>query len=342
MKVANHHPVAELQQRVAQEPYGALRTRLQAVVLAQQGRTARQIGAALGVGRRTVQEWIGWYNTAGLERLAGKQAPGSPPALEAAAWERFRARLDAGPTPQDHVCAFRGLDVQRILQEEFGVRRSLPTALRLLAAAGYRKLVPRPEHPKGDPQAREAFKQKFPALLQEIQRQHPDQRLWTFWEDEARLGQQGTLTRVWARKGSRPRALKQIGYEFLYVLAAVCPANGQSWALTAPYLNTALVNLFLQQLAASLPPDVHAVLVWDGAGYHKSGRLVIPSNITVIPLPAYSPELNPIENLWHFLRQHYWSNRCYADYDALDQAAFQAWQYLTPSLFQSVCAVTYA
>lgn len=180
----------------------------------------------------------------------------------------------------------------------------------------------------------------MPAQLEAIQKAHPDKRILKFYEDEARFGQQGTLTRVWARKGSRPQALQQIGYEYLYLLAAVCPQTGDNVAMIVPYLDTGIVNVFLQQLAASLPADAHAALIWDGAGYHQSGGLIVPKNITLISLPPYSPQLNPIENLWHYLRSHYWSNRFYADYDALDVAACAAWQQLLaqPDVFKTVCA----
>ena len=164
-----------------------------------------------------------------------------------------------------------------------------------------------------------------------------------WFEDEARFGQQGTLTRVWAKRGSRPRAVRQTQYDSLYVLGAACPATGQSAGLLAPHLNTSVVNLFLKQLAAELEPGVHAVIIWDQAGYHTAKALKIPPNITLIPLPPYSPELNPIENLWHYLRSHYWSNRCYPDYENLTHAAIHAWQQacLNPELIKTVCAAPY-
>ena len=78
--------------------------------------------------------------------------------------------------------------------------------------------------------------------------------------------------------------------------------------------------------------------------FHVSGELKVPANVTIIQLPAYSPELNPIENLWHYLKSHYWSNRAYADYDQLEIAAIQAWQIavLNPDLMKTVCAAPYA
>jgi len=148
---------------------------------------------------------------------------------------------------------------------------------------------------------------------------------------------------VWAQRGSRPRALRQTKYEWLYVLGAVCPLTGQSVGLLAPYLDTQIVNAFLEQFSREVDPDVQVVMVWDQAGFHTAKELKIPRNMTIIPLPAYCPELNPVENLWHYLRSRYWANRTYADYDALRRAALAAWQEaaLAPDVIQSVCRASY-
>ena len=91
-----------------------------------------------------------------------------------------------------------------------------------------------------------------------------------------------------------------------------------------PELNTEVINLFLEQFSRELPAGVHAALIWDGAGYHTGGDLVVPSDVSLILLPPYSPELNPVENLWHYLRAHHWSNRPYRDYDALESEAIRS------------------
>ena len=152
-------------------------------------------------------------------------------------------------------------------------------------------------------------------------RAHPDKEIRTDFQDEARFGQKGTITRVWAPKGSRPRAVRQIRYTSLYVLVAVCVSTGVASALIMPELNAGVLHVFLEQMSRELPAGVHAVLIWDGAGYHTSGDLAVPSNISLILLPPYSPELNPVENLWHYLRAHHWSNRPYQDYDELESEA---------------------
>lgn len=128
------------------------------------------------------------------------------------------------------------------------------------------------------------------------------------------------------------------------MLAATCAETGQAEGLIAPRLDTKIVNLFLEQLSRTLAPDVQAVLVWDGAGYHRANALICPENITLMSLPPYSPELNPVENLWHYLRSHHWSNRKYPTVDDLFDAAETAWRAtcLNPDAIRTVCRAPYA
>jgi transposase len=179
--------------------------------------------------------------------------------------------------------------------------------------------------------------------VSKVQAAHPDKRVQAWFEDEARFGQQGTLTRLWAATGSRPVAVRQTQYQYLWVLTAVCPHTGAAEGLISPSLNAGVINVFLQQFSAALEPDVHAVLFWDGAGFHTANAVQVPSNVSIEKLPPRSPELMPVENLWHYLREHYWSNRKYADYDALQTAACEGWRDTCLDLkkVQSVCAVPY-
>jgi len=159
--------------------------------------------------------------------------------------------------------------------------------------------------------------------------------------DEARFGQQGTLTTVWAECGSRPTAVKQTRYEWVYLFAAVEPTSGENVALLAPRADTAIMNVFLQMLSAELQPRDHAVLIMDQAGWHKAKALQVPDNITILYLPPYSPELNPIERLWAYLRSHYLANRAYRDYEHLLEGSSDAYRNLTPAIIRSVCACDY-
>lgn len=127
------------------------------------------------------------------------------------------------------------------------------------------------------------------------------------------------------------------------MLTAACPATGRAEGLVAPKLNTSVIQTFLDQLSATIPADTHVLLIWDGAGYHVAKALRVPGNLSVLRLPPYSPELNPVERLWLYLRQHYWSNRVYPDIEALEEAAVSGWRAvcLSPDKIKSVCRCGY-
>ena len=112
------------------------------------------------------------------------------------------------------------------------------------------------------------------------------------------MGQQGTLTRVWAKRGTRPRAVRDTRYQWAYIVGAVCPGRSATAALVLPYADTEAMNLHLTEIARAVAPGAHAVLVLDGAGWHGSGDLKVPDNISLLTLPPYAPELNPVENVW--------------------------------------------
>jgi transposase len=159
-----------------------------------------------------------------------------------------------------------------------------------------------------------------------------------WFQDEARIGQKGTLTRLWARIGSRPRAPRDSRYEWAYLFGAVCPERAVGTALVMPYANSEAMNLHLREIARAVAPGAHAILVLDGAGWHTSHTLKPPHNITLLYLPPYSPELNPVENVWEYLRKNNLALRVYETYDAIVDACCNAWIDLiaTPATVASI------
>ena len=110
-----------------------------------------------------------------------------------------------------------------------------------------------------------------------------------------------------------------------------------------PAVSTEAMSLFLAELSAQIAPDAHAVLVLDQAGWHGARALVIPDNLTLVPLPPYSPELNPVERLWLYLRERYLSHRLLEDYDAVVDACCAAWTALVqePGRIQSLTSYSW-
>jgi len=149
-----------------------------------------------------------------------------------------------------------------------------------------------------------------------------------WFADEARVGQKNKITRRWAKRGTRPSAPRDQRTASTYIFGAVCPKRGKGAALILPACNTEAMNLQLAEIAAAVAPAAHAVLLVDQAGWHMSTRLVVPANITIIALPPKCPELNPVENVWQFMRDNWLSNRIFKSYDDLVDHCCEAWNKL--------------
>jgi hypothetical protein len=149
-----------------------------------------------------------------------------------------------------------------------------------------------------------------------------------WWADEARIGQKNKITRRWARRGTRPSAPHDQRTRSTYIFGAICPKEGKAAGLILPWCNTATMNLHLAEIAQAVAPGAHAVLLVDQAGWHMTPKLIVPPNISIIPLPAKSPELNPQENVWQFMRANWLSNRIFSSYaDIVDHCCY-AWNKL--------------
>ncbi len=158
MHVEDRHGLDELRREARSRNDARMRIRLQAIVLAKQGRTAEEIAAALDVSRRPVQEWVRRYNQSGMEGLRRRPGQGRQEKLSLEERDRLCTRIEAAPREVDEVCTLRGRDIQRILHKEFGKLYHLNSVYALLHRLGYSCLMPRPKHQKADPQAQEAFK----------------------------------------------------------------------------------------------------------------------------------------------------------------------------------------
>ena len=134
--------------------------------------------------------------------------------------------------------------------------------------------------------------------------------------------------RQWARRGTRPRQPADQRYESAYLFGAICPARGAGAALALPFADTHAMQLHLEEIARTVKRGAHAALLLDRAGWHTTGALKIPKNITLILLPPRAPELNPVENIWQYLRQTWLSNRVFDTYEDIIDAACDAWRRL--------------
>lgn len=125
-------------------------------------------------------------------------------------------------------------------------------------------------------------------IARHLGRDPTDIEVW--FADEARVGQKNKITRRWAQRGTRPAAPKDQRTASTYIFGAICPRLGKGAGLVLPVCNVATIDLHLVEMASMVAPGAHAVLLVDQAGWHLSDKLVVPSNITLMPLPAKCPE----------------------------------------------------
>jgi transposase len=129
-----------------------------------------------------------------------------------------------------------------------------------------------------------------------------------------------------------------------YLFGAVCPARGTGAAVIMPHVNIEAMNEHLTEISARVSVGAIALVILDGAGWHMSPNLTLPDNIVLLPLPPYAPELNPVENIWAFLRANFLSHRVFDDYDAVLKACAEAWNALIelPETITSIATRSWA
>jgi len=130
------------------------------------------------------------------------------------------------------------------------------------------------------------------------------------FQDEAGFGRINKPRYCWCRKGIRPNVPCHHIREYRYAYGAVEPLTGENFFLVLPYCNTICMNVFLEHLSAQYPDD-YILLVADSATWHKSKALIMPHNIEMFYLPPYTPEMNPIEQVWAWLRIHGFRNEIF-------------------------------
>lgn len=136
------------------------------------------------------------------------------------------------------------------------------------------------------------------------------------YQDEAGFGRISKLGKCWAPGDVRPQVPSHHIREFRYCYGAVDAHTGESFFLIAGACNTAWMNEFLRQLSLAYPDD-YILLVMDNAIWHKSNTLEIPSNIGFAFIPPYTPEMNPIEQVWAEIRKRGFKNKAFETLEAV-------------------------
>jgi len=157
------------------------------------------------------------------------------------------------------------------------------------------------------------------------------------FQDEARFGRISDLRRCWAPLPLRPTVGHQVVREYVYALSAVGPSDGRIASLVMPWVDAETMSVFLEHTARSFPGEF-CVMALDGAGWHRAYALRIPDNMRLIALPPYSPELNPVEHIWEYLRENALRNQVFASLEEVIETVSQGLKELNdqPNLVQSM------
>ena len=155
------------------------------------------------------------------------------------------------------------------------------------------------------------------------------------FQDEAGFGRINKPKACWCRKGRRPKVPCHHIREYRYVYGAVEPKTGESFFLIFPYCNTDCMNVFLAELAKVYPND-RIMLICDGAMWHKANSLIIPEQISLIFIPPYTPEMNPIEQIWKEIRKRGFRNEVFQTLEKVVDRLCEVIQKLPASVIQSI------
>lgn len=318
--------VAEIERAWAQPQEDWARRRLLVVrLIAQHELTVAEIMKVADVSRQTVFTYRDKVVAGGVAALLKRgKAPGNRPVVRGAVRTEFLARLAEGKFR-------RAKDAQAWIKKRTRKTLSESGALKVLRRLGGKLKVPRKSHAKKDPAKSEAFKAQLPAKLETLAgaatRSGQAVRLWVL--DEHRYGLLPVMRRVWGQRGVRVHAPYATRYQWGYLHEAmeVDGANRLELLFT-PCIDQDVHTLFLQQLSATEPAALHLV-IQDQAGFHlPENDPRLPKNLRLLPLPPYSPELNPVEKLGDLVKDRI-CNRIYPNLRRLEDhilAALQPWR----------------
>ena len=293
------------------ETTGWKKERLLAIKLLLEGELEiAEVAGLIGRHRNSLNDWIKLFRNGGIQALLTRgEGSGRKGKMTAAAKAELTEKLKAGE--------FRTAgQAEAWLKEKHQIEFGTHSIYYQLGKLGGRLKVARPSHLKKDEQAASAFKTTLAEKMTALELPEGRKvRLWVY--DEMRYGLHPLVRRVWSLRGLRVVTPVERRFEWGYLFGALEVGGGASEFLYSPTVNKEADGHFLQQIAASDGDAMH-VVIGDGAGFHhRDGGCELPGNLKIITLPAYSPELNPVEKFWDIVKDTI-CNTAWPSLDALE------------------------
>jgi len=273
--------------------------------------SAEEIAGLCGVSRATVFNYLDRYATGGVAALLAPAVhPGRPPKVTDAVRAEMQQHLAQGSW-------VRAKDAAEWLAQK-GVEMSLDGVYYWLGKVGGVLKVPRKTHLKKDAAKVEEFRRTLGEKLLSVSPEAAKTRVWV--ADEHRYGLLPVIRRCWSKVGVRVLAPYKTNYKWGYIYEALeLDGKNRFECLFVPAVDLEVSRMFLRQIGESDPDSIH-VVIWDNAGFHPApGDAGLPDNVRLLPLPPYSPELNPTERLGDMVKDRI-CNRVYETLGALEAA----------------------
>ena len=289
-----------------------------------EGRSIDEVSNITRYDSKSIKSWLELFILFDYEGLIERAGRGRKPRLPSVEEENFKIELDNLQESRKggRVVAF---DVQGLLANKFDCCYSISGIYALLDRLNIVWISGRSKHPKQSQEAIDQYKISFPEEVEKIKDKLNSKKIEVWWQDESRIGQQGSLSRVWAAKGTRPRVVRQRQFLSTYIFGAVCPDRDVGCAFILPECNSGMMQIHLDEISKQIQDEYHAIILMDRASWHTTEALIIPENISLMPLPPYSPELNPMEQVWQQLRKIELSNTCFKNYEDIVNSCCNAW-----------------
>ena len=301
-----------------------LKIKLQALHHLQSGKLLKDVADIVLYDETAVRRWIRAFVSYDYEGLIEKKGRGQKPRLPKEEEEKFKDELDK-LHDEKNGGRVSVEDIQKLLVDKFNSNYSRSGIYTLLDRINIVWITGRSKHPKHSQEAIDQFKEEFPEEVKSIKKNIKNKKIEVWWQDESRVGQQGSLSRVWAAKGTRPRVVRQRQFLNTYIFGACCPEKDKGCALILPECHTGMMQLHLDEISKNVEEKFHAIIIIDRASWHTTEALNIPENISLLPLPAYSPELNPMEQVWQKIKGDSLTNTTFKNYDDIVERCASAW-----------------
>ncbi len=301
-----------------------IKIKLQALQHMQEGKSIQETASIVFYHRHSIKSWLQSFVDFDYEGLIDREGRGRKPRLPVTEEENFKIKLDEIQDKREGG-SIGAKGIQELLANEFDCCYSLSGVYALLDRLNIVWISGRSLHPKTSQEAMEQFKEHFPEEVEKIKEKIQTHKIEIWWQDECRIGQQGSLSRIWARKGTRPRVVRQRQFLSTYIFGAVCPDKDKGCAWILPECNSGMMQIHLDEISKNIQENYHGIVLMDRASWHTTETLIVPKNLSLMPLPPYSPELNPMEQVWQQLRRIKLSNACFKNYDHILNTCCEAW-----------------